>query len=423
MRILLVTLIATLVFGCSPSPPDAVSYCIADPVNTLEEWSNHPDSKDFRTAMHFSKTGTEKFFVNLRTYWKDLSANKLRKMFNNQDVEILPSDASTDQCIRILEERFYEKLEHDAYRIASLYSSDSVRLETHVEGEKIVVQYFGNVPHTPPFSDTPLTLEFYPTMTQEEVFASIDWQKAMNFDFDSAQTALAEKLPATNDELSEVLGYDPEALDLSSELDADQPASKTKLKSRYTPMLLNPVSPQLVFVDASDTSGAIQELVSLMNPEMRPRVKLAWGKYPENLQHINSSQDSFFVIYILDKFIHAHWYEELNSSHILSAQVGYDFDRPVVDFVFDEFATPYWELITYDAYERGKRAVAMTIDDQVISAPFVISGPIQNGRSQISLGSGDNDKLLEEAKDLALLLNLNLGLDYEFTPIENLDRE
>jgi SecD/SecF fusion protein len=95
----------------------------------------------------------------------------------------------------------------------------------------------------------------------------------------------------------------------------------------------------------------------------------------------------------------------LDGSVITDARVGYDVTTPVVDMTMDaEVGTPKWREMTQNAFDNGQRAIAISMDNRCYSAPFVNNGAIEGGRSQITLGQGSTNQLLEEATDLSELL-------------------
>ena len=53
--------------------------------------------------------------------------------------------------------------------------------------------------------------------------------------------------------------------------------------------------------------------------------------------------------------------------------------------------------------ENVGHAMAIVLDNIVYSAP-VINGPIPGGHGVITLGRGDHDDMMKEAKDLAIVL-------------------
>lgn len=86
----------------------------------------------------------------------------------------------------------------------------------------------------------------------------------------------------------------------------------------------------------------------------------------------------------------------LNSGVVNRTLQGYDATgRPVIDIQMNSRGAALWEDLTKEAYNTSTQ-IAIVIDDQVISAPGVMNGPITGGRSQIS-----GDFTESEAQDLA----------------------
>ena len=86
-------------------------------------------------------------------------------------------------------------------------------------------------------------------------------------------------------------------------------------------------------------------------------------------------------------------------------------NQPYVSMVFKSQGARLFEEVTGD--NVGKR-LAVLLDGNVYTAP-VINGKIPGGRAQITLGSGSYDKIMKEARDIALVLRagaLPVALDF-----------
>ncbi len=75
-------------------------------------------------------------------------------------------------------------------------------------------------------------------------------------------------------------------------------------------------------------------------------------------------------------------------------------NRPEVGLTFNHQGADKFERVTG---ENVRKRMAITLDGIVHSAP-VIQTKIAGGRAQITLGQGDQQKLLQEAKDLSIVL-------------------
>ncbi|MBV6405446.1 MAG: protein translocase subunit SecD [Flavobacteriales bacterium] len=92
---------------------------------------------------------------------------------------------------------------------------------------------------------------------------------------------------------------------------------------------------------------------------------------------------------------------KLDGSSIVNAAQDFDMKGDVeVVMQMDAEGAQTWKVMTGD--NVGK-AVAIVLDDLVYSAPTVIS-EISGGRSSITLGSGDLNRQIQEAEDLANIL-------------------
>lgn len=93
-------------------------------------------------------------------------------------------------------------------------------------------------------------------------------------------------------------------------------------------------------------------------------------------------------------------------------QIDQQENRPYVGLTFNSLGAKRFEDVT--GKNVGK-AMAIVLDGNVYSAP-VINGKIAGGSAQITLGYGDYDKVLSEAKDLSLVLRagaLPVELDFQ----------
>lgn len=93
---------------------------------------------------------------------------------------------------------------------------------------------------------------------------------------------------------------------------------------------------------------------------------------------------------------------EITGEELQDAQVQIDPERrvPVVNFTLNPRGATLFEKVTR---EHVRERLAIVLDNVVYSAPM-INGPIPGGRGQITLGSGNADGLMKEAKDLAIVL-------------------
>ncbi|WP_422105649.1 SecDF P1 head subdomain-containing protein [Winogradskyella sp.] len=109
----------------------------------------------------------------------------------------------------------------------------------------------------------------------------------------------------------------------------------------------------------------------------------------------------------------------INESHIIEAQQDYDqIGRPAVSITMNEYGAHKWYQMTNDAYENDTK-IAVTLNDQVYSAPGVTSGPISGGLTQISGGF-----TLNQAIDLSNVLRSQQMIPkLKFVRINKLDKQ
>ncbi len=93
---------------------------------------------------------------------------------------------------------------------------------------------------------------------------------------------------------------------------------------------------------------------------------------------------------------------EVTGDELQDANVGFDQEssRPNVSFTLNPRGATLFDKLTG---EHVHDRLAIVLDNIVHSAP-VINGRIPGGRGMITLGQGDGEKLMKEAKDLAIVL-------------------
>lgn len=93
---------------------------------------------------------------------------------------------------------------------------------------------------------------------------------------------------------------------------------------------------------------------------------------------------------------------EVTGDDLQDASVGFDQEnrRPIVQFSMNPRGATAFAKVTSD---HRRERLAIVLDGIIHSAP-VINEPITGGRGQITLGYGDGDELMKDAKDLAIVL-------------------
>ncbi|GAA4108196.1 hypothetical protein GCM10022393_04040 [Aquimarina addita] len=89
----------------------------------------------------------------------------------------------------------------------------------------------------------------------------------------------------------------------------------------------------------------------------------------------------------------------LSGNHVEGASHTFDpMGNPVIAVKMDEKGAKVWEKLTGKAFQNQTN-IAIILNDEVYSAPRVLSGPILEGRSEIS-----GNFTVEEAQDLANII-------------------
>jgi len=124
-------------------------------------------------------------------------------------------------------------------------------------------------------------------------------------------------------------------------------------------------------------------------------VKFAW-------ERIEGTEDVFYLYTLLDDSRKGK--AKLDGDRIIDASATYDEKgKPSVSMSMDNEGAITWRKMT-EAASQKKSQIAIVLDDEVISAPFV-DNPISGGRSSITFNRNASiSTLLAEAQDLAGLL-------------------
>ncbi len=150
----------------------------------------------------------------------------------------------------------------------------------------------------------------------------------------------------------------------------------------------------------ADTAAVNNYLRSAAARSLLPAdVKLAWTAKPESFDTQEGGKVQVLSLYALK--VPRGGKPRLDGSSIVSANQDFDFKGAVeVNMQMDAEGAQVWRLMTG---ENIGRVVAIALDDHVYSGP-VVQGEISGGRSSISMGSGDLNKQIKEAEDLANIL-------------------
>ncbi len=145
--------------------------------------------------------------------------------------------------------------------------------------------------------------------------------------------------------------------------------------------------------------GSLMRRVKIESPDPSFGMRLAWSSKPEQMSNGTVSSD-FLTLRALK--IPRDGKPRIDGAMITDARQDYDQLKgdPVVGMDMNDDGARIWKQMTE---ENVGKQVAITLDDLVVSSPNIIE-PIPNGSSRITLGSGDRNKQLEEAVDLANVL-------------------
>lgn len=137
-------------------------------------------------------------------------------------------------------------------------------------------------------------------------------------------------------------------------------------------------------------------LVSPLAKQKLPNnVKFAW-------ERIDGADDVFYLYTLLDDSRKGK--TKLDGKHIIDASATYDeLGKPSVSMDMDNEGATIWRKMT-EAAAQNKSQIAIVLDNEVISAPFV-DKPISGGSSRITFNQKASiAALLAQAQDLAGLL-------------------
>jgi len=151
-------------------------------------------------------------------------------------------------------------------------------------------------------------------------------------------------------------------------------------------------------VDTLKVNGLLRR-VTVASPDPSYGIRLAWSSKPEKLSNGTVSAD-FLTLRALK--VPRDGKPRIDGRYIIDARQDFDPLKgdPVVGMDMNDDGARIWKQMTE---ENVGKQIAITLDDAVVSSPGIIE-PIPNGSSRITLGSGDRNKQLEEATDLANVL-------------------
>jgi SecD/SecF fusion protein len=164
-------------------------------------------------------------------------------------------------------------------------------------------------------------------------------------------------------------------------------------------------SPYIGAVAIKDT-GTVNSYLSI------PTVRNA---FPSNVKFLWSKQErdadgkalNFLYLYAI-KTVPGSEKAKLEGEVITDARQDFEqlTNRVIVNMAMNKSGDRIWEKMTTDAFNAGRKPIAIVLDDIVYSAPYV-NQPISGGNSTITMGSGSgaSGKLaIQDGQDLANIL-------------------
>jgi SecD/SecF fusion protein len=196
---------------------------------------------------------------------------------------------------------------------------------------------------------------------------------------------------------------DTAATDTAS-VDTVQAEKRAPLSVKLRPMF-DPQSgwlrgPSVGRADLKDTAAVNRMLaMDVVRKALPVDVKLAWGAKPETVEFTTGESGQLLDLYALR--VPRGGKPKLDGSAIVNAAQDFDMKGAVeVTMQMNAEGAQVWKVMTGD--NVGK-SVAIVLDNLVYSAP-VVQSEIAGGRSSISLGTGDLNRQIQEADDLANIL-------------------
>jgi SecD/SecF fusion protein len=241
---------------------------------------------------------------------------------------------------------------------------------------------------------TPAVVDDVPVETDEDQAMA---QDTLVTDADTAAVALdAEPAAQTADDTM-----------AADDLDQEEFARKNPLFALLNPSIFQTTTGQFNLARGpvvgtarlADTSQVNRHLESeAVRGALPQNVKLAWGAKPE-VRTIDGTNVSFMNLYALK--VPRGGKPKLDGASIVNAAQDFNLRGDVeVTMQMNSEGAQIWKVMTGD---NVGQAIAIVLDELVYSAP-IVQNEIAGGRSSITLGSGDLNRQIQEADDLANIL-------------------
>jgi SecD/SecF fusion protein len=260
-------------------------------------------------------------------------------------------------------------------------------------------------------------LEFWETHDNSEIGPILDRanealslvmypELAVAKDTTATNTADSLSTEATADSLStaDSLAKAEKAATDSAEVDQVEAEKRVPLSVKLRPMF----DPQRGWLPGSSVgradlkdTAAVNRMLAMdaVRKALPADVKLAWAAKPEAVDFIDGTSGQLLDLHALR--IPRGGKPKLDGSAIVNAAQDFNMKGQVeVTMQMNAEGAQVWKVMTGD--NVGK-AVAIVLDNLVYSAP-VVQTEIAGGRSSISLGTGDLNRQIQEADDLANIL-------------------
>ena len=395
---------------------------IPDLIIALSDNNENPAFREaVAKARNAQRSSTDDFITLFRREWDKVSnGTELWRIFVGPETkDKFPQRASDDEIIEVLRQEADDAISNTENIIRKRIDQFGVA-QANVQKQSISGRILVELPGIDDrervrknFKST-ANLEFWDTYFNTEAIGALAQANdaggrklAPQFFLEAAAQAQIDSLAAAIDANAE---YTPEVKDsLKAELSKTTGIKADSLLTSEEQRLKNPLfavldvrmqsgSPLVGMCRVSDTS-AVNRVLNLTEVKavLPADLRLLWGA---------KTDGGVATLYAI-KDRSQRGLPELDGKSITNARQDFDpvSGEVVVEMSMDsEVGTPTWREMTRRNAADNRRAIAIVLDNLVYSAPMVNS-EIPNGRSQITMGSGDNrEKLILEASDLAGLL-------------------
>lgn len=261
-------------------------------------------------------------------------------------------------------------------------------------------------------------LEFWETFDNSEIGPILDqlnqplsavmYPELAKTDTATSDTAVVAKDASVTEVTSDSLSADTLASDTADaekkETTVEDAEKRVPLSIKLRPMF----DPQRGWMrgasvgraDLKDTAAVNRMLaMDVVRKGLPVDLKLAWGAKPEAVDYNDGTTGQVLDLFALR--VPRGGKPKLDGSAIVNAAQDFNMKGEVeVTMQMNAEGAQVWKVMTGD--NVGK-AVAIVLDNVVYSAP-VVQSEIAGGRSSITLGTGDLNRQIQEADDLANIL-------------------